>query len=295
MDVNTGKTKELFKDYRIGDITVSPVTHELWGLRHSGGAMTLAYSSYPYNKVDPVVGFKIGDDLFDLSVSPSGRFMAAAYHKPNGQQFLILVDLDKLKAGGGFQYKTITEIGTPENPSWSPDEKYIYWNAYTNGVSNIYRTDLSNNKIEALSNTVTGLFNPIYVSKDSLFAFEFTAEGFCPVMIPNKPAVHLPAINYFGQEILNKNPQVLNWILKTAKDDFYNRDLKNSKEYSGLGNLRIQTIIPVITGFQSQKVLGFFTRISDPMLNHDLMLEFGISPFNNNSVNPRIHFRGKYE
>ncbi len=295
LDVNTGKTKELFKDYRIGDLTVSPVTHELWGLRHSGGAMTLAYSRYPYNRIDPVVGFKIGDDLFDLSVSPSGRFLAAAYHKSNGQQLLILVDLDKLKAGGNFQYKTITEVGTPGNPSWSPDEKYIYWNAYTNGVSNIYRTDLSNNKIEALSHTVTGLFNPVYVSKDSLFAFEFTADGFLPVMIPNKPAVHLPAINYFGQGIINRNPQVLNWPLKAAKDDFYESDLSKSKEYSGLDNLRIQTMIPIITGFQSQKVLGFFTRISDPMLFHDLMLEFGISPFNNNSANAKVHFRGKYE
>ncbi len=295
MDVTTGETKELFKDYRIGDLTVSSATHELWGLRHSGGGITLAYSNYPYHKIDPVIDFDIGDDLFDLSVSPSGRFMAAAYHKSNGQQLLILFDIDKLKKGDGFQYKTITEIGTPENPSWSPDEKYIYWNAYTNGVSNIYRIDLGNNKIEALSHTVTGLFNPIYISQDSLFAFEFTSNGFLPVVIPNKPAVHLPAINYLGQQIISRNPQVLNWILKPAKDNEYKLSLADEKEYSGFGNLKINTIIPEITGFQSQKVIGFFSRIADPMFTHDITLEFGISPFNTNSVNPRIHFRGKYE
>ncbi len=295
LDTKTGDSRELFKDYRIGDLTVSPITHELWGLRHSGGGVALAHSNYPYNKIDPVVDFNIGDDLFDLSVSPSGKFMAAVYHKSNGQQLLILIDLDKLKAGEPFQFKTITESGTPENPSWSPDEKYIYWNAYTNGVSNIYRTDLSNNKVEAFSHTITGLFNPIYVSADSLFAFEFTAAGFRPVMIPNKPAVHLPAINYLGQEIIDRNPQVLNWGLKPANDDEYKLSLSGEEDYNAIGNLKINTMIPVITGFQSQKVLGFFSHISDPMLIHDITLEFGISPFNTNSDLAMLHFKGKYE
>lgn len=295
LDVKSGDTKELFKDFRIGDLTVSPETHELWGLRHSGGGITLAHSDYPYHKIDPVVDFDVGDDLFDLSVSPSGKFMAAAYHKSNGQQSIILVNLERLKAGEGFKYKVVTESGTPENPSWSPDENYLYWNAYTNGVSNVYRSDLRDNKIEAFSHVVTGLFNPIYISKDSLFAFEFTADGFLPVMISNKPAVHLPAINYLGQEIIDRNPQVLNWALNSANDNNYKTDMQEEKRYSGLANLKILTFIPVITGFQSQKVLGFFARISDPMITHDITLEFGISPFNENSVSPRIHFRGKYE
>jgi hypothetical protein len=295
LDVNSGETKELFKDYRIGDLAVCSTTHELWGLRHSGGAVTLTHSSYPYNKMDPVVAFKVGDDLYDLSVSPSGKFLVAAYHKANGQQSLILVNLDNLKDGAPFQYKTITEVGTPENPSWSPDEKYIYWDAYTNGVANIYRTDINNNNIEALSHTITGLFNPIYVSEDSLFAFEFTTKGFVPVMVPNKPAVHLPAINYLGQEIITKSPQVMNWVLNPAQDNKYKIDSSNEKDYSAIDNLKILTMIPVITGFQSQKVVGFFSRISDPLLIHDITLEFGISPFNTNSDNPNVHFMGKYE
>jgi Tol biopolymer transport system component len=88
-----------------------------------------------------------------------------------------------------------------ENPSWSFDEKFIFWNAYTNGVSNIYRMSLDEGtlrkqSIEAISHTLRGLFKPIYISKDSLFAFEFTSDGLIPVFIPNKPAGNLPAIHY---------------------------------------------------------------------------------------------------
>lgn len=295
LDVKTGETKELFRDYRIGDLTVSPITHELWGVRHSGGKMTLAYSAFPYNEIVPVIGFNLGDELFDLSVSPSGKFMAAALHRSTGEQSIILVNLENLKKGGAFKYRTITSSGTPENPSWSPDEKTIYWNAYTNGVSNIYRIDLSSDKIEALTNTVNGLFRPVYVKADSLCAFEFTEDGFQPVIFADRKAEHLPAINYLGQEIINKNPEVINWTLKAAKDKDYSLNSTNVHEYNSLGSLKTLTFIPVITGFQSQKVIGFFTRFSDPLIDNDITLEFGISPFNKNAVSPRLHLRFKYD
>ena len=295
LDVNNGETKELFQDFRIGDLSVSSTTHELWGVRHSGGKMILVYSQYPYNSIVPVVGFDTGDELFDLSVSQSGKLLAAVLHRATGQQAVILVNLEELKAGGSFKYKTITSVGTPESPSWSPDENNIYWSAYTNGVSNIYRTELKTDKIEALSHGINGLFHPVYISKDSLFAFEFSEKGFYPVIIPNKPARHLPAINYLGQEIINTNPEVLNWVLKNADDKKYEKNAELSEEYNGLNSINVLSFVPVLTGFQSQKVVGFFTRFSDPIINHDITLEFGISPFNNNSVSPRIHLRAKYD
>ncbi len=295
LNVRTGGSKELFSDFRIGDLTVSPVTHELWGVRHSDGKMTLVYSPYPYTNIVPVVGFDLGDEIFDLSVSPNGKILAAVLHRASGQQSLILVELENLKNGGAFKYKTITAAGTPESPSWNPENNIIYWNAYTNGVSNVYGINLLTNQISALSNTVNGLFHPIYISSDSLFAFEFTEKGFLPVMIGNKPANHLPAINYLGQEVIKKNPQVLNWALKPANNLRYQLNSSNEKKYSSIGSLKILTFIPVITGFQSQKVVGFFSRISDPLIDNDITLEFGISPFTKNNADPHLHLRFKYD
>ena len=295
LNVKTGGSKELFPDFRIGDLTVSPQTHELWGVRHSDGKMTLVYSPYPYTNIVPVVGFDIGDEIFDLSVSPNGKLLAAVLHRASGQQSLIMVELEDLKKGGAFQYKTITENGTPENPAWNAENSIIYWNAYTNGVSNVYSINLATNQLTALSNTVRGLFHPIYISADSLFAFEFSEKGFLPVMIENGPAIHLPATNYLGQEVIKKNPQVLKWALEPANNSKYKLNASNEKRYNSLGSLKILTFIPVLTGFQSQKVVGFFSRISDPLIDNDITLEFGISPFIKNSIDPRLHLRFKYD
>jgi hypothetical protein len=57
-----------------------------------------------------------------------------------------------------------------------------------------------------MSHTLRGLFRPVYLSANWLFAFEFTSEGFLPVVVPNQPAKHLPAIEYFGQKVVARNP-----------------------------------------------------------------------------------------
>ena len=156
-----------------------------------------------------------------------------------------------------FQYETIYSLGSPENPSWSSDENFIFWSSYTNGVSNIYRINLRDNNIQAISNTLTGLFKPIYLNKDSLFAFEFTPEGFLPVIMPNKPAKKLYAINYLGEELLDKNPKLKDLTLKQS--DQLNVNIGKENDYNSITNLKVNTFIPVISGFQNKKILGFFT------------------------------------
>jgi hypothetical protein len=300
LDVETGDRKLLFKDSRIGNISVSPLTHELWGVQHSGGKASLIYSPYPYNLIEQVTQFNLGDEIQQLAVSPSGKYLAVTLLRASGQQSIILVNCDSLKMDKPFLYESITATGTPENPSWSADERFIYWNAYSNGVSNIYRMDFSGeilkkSSIEAVSHTLRGLFKPIYLSEDSLFAFEFTSEGLIPVLIPNKPISNLPAIHYLGEEVIKKNNVVYNWLIKPAAASSSMMSNYDEEVYNGLLNLKILTFIPVITGFQKQKVLGFFTHIADPLINHDLIMEFGYSPFNENPLGPKFHFKGKYE
>ena len=70
LDSETKENKLLFSNYRIGDLTVAPNTHDLWGILHSNGKVSLTYSPYPYKIMIPIIGFDIGDELFDLAVSP---------------------------------------------------------------------------------------------------------------------------------------------------------------------------------------------------------------------------------
>ncbi len=296
LNLENKKRKLLFPNCRIGDLTVSPGNHDLWGVLHSDAETSLMVSPFPYKTIIPLIKFNVGDELYDLSISPSGKYLAAVLHRDNGQQSIIIVNSDSLKNGAGFKYITATDKGSPESPSWSPDEKYLYWNAYVNGVSNIYRQNIKSSDIEPMSNVLRGLFRPIYISKDSLFAFEFTANGFRPVLIPNRTSDNLYAIHYLGEKIAEKHPEVTKWALRPNDVPISDTTkVRNYKKYNSLASLKILTFIPVISGFQDQKVFGFFTHISDPLIVNDLTMEFGISPNKSSEAMLRYHFKAKYE
>ena len=295
LDTENEDKRLLFKDCRVGSLTISPATHELWGIEHSASTASLVYSIYPYEKLDPLLQFDVGDEFQQLSVSPSGKYLAAVLHQSSGDQKIILLNVDAVKSGERVKYETLYNSGSPENISWSPDEQFIFWNAYTSGVSNIYRLNIPTLKVDVLSHNLRGLFRPLYISQDSIFAFEFTSEGFVPVMIANKSAEYVPAITYLGQLILDKYPGLMDLNLPSAEDSKLQLPIIPEEEYNGFSNLTIQTFIPVITGFQSQKVLGFYGHIADPVLNHDFTFELGYSPFNENPYGPKFHAKFKYD
>jgi len=295
IDVNSKKKQLLFENYRIGYLTVTEETHELWGIEHANGYAILVYSPYPYNELFPVIKFDLGQEVNQLSVSPNGNFLAAVLHKTDGSQSLIIIDSEGLKQNNETKFDIVTDEGSPENPSWSPDNNFLFWNAYTNGVSNIYKKDLRSGVTEAVSHTLKGLFKPKYFTTDSLFVFEFTSDGFMPSIIPNKPAEYLPAINYLGQQILNKNPELANLVVKPSDSNEAINNIQNSVTYDAIANLDLNSFIPILSGFQNQKVLGLYAHLSDPMLIHDLSVEVGYSPFNENKVGPKFHFKAKYD
>lgn len=294
LDVQSHERRLLFENARVGHLTVASSTHELWGIRHSGGAAWLVYSPSPYDSLFQLLYFDIGDEIHGLAAHPSGTTLAVVMHKANGDQMIVAVATDAIKKGGPAAYTVITDKGSPENPSWSRDGKTLYWNAYTNGVSNIYKTQLDSIKIIPVSHTLVGLFKPIEINRDTLFAFEFSTEGFVPVLIANTEAERLPAIRYLGQDLYDAYPLVGTWALQQqVQNDSVGPIMRD--EYNGFDHLKIVGFMPVITGFQTKKVLGFFAHISDPILNHDLTLETGLSPFKERNQPLDFHLRLKYE
>lgn len=293
-DIKDGRNDCIFRDSRVGQLTISPVKHELWGIQHLSGKSILVKSKYPYTELKSLAVFDVGDEFFQLSINRVGDLLAATLHRSDGSQSIIISDVSQLENGKPFYYKIISSSGSPENPSWSSDGKFIYWNAYTNGVSNIYKYNLETEEITALTNTVIGLFRPVEISPDSILAMQFSVDGFTPVVFYNERAKRLPAINYFGQKIIEKYPEVLNWNLKPANEVIDKKSFGPEENYSAFKNLTVKTFIPVISGFQKRKVLGFFTQINDPLLFHDLVIEAGISPFKETTHNVKYHLRAKY-
>ncbi len=293
-DLNTKKEKLLFKDSRIGQLTISSAAHELWGIQHLSGKAILIRSKYPYNEYQSLSVFDVGDEFSDLSINRTGNLLASVLHRSNGQQSIIVADVSGLDKGYPYKFRTITSSGSPENPSWSLDGKYLYWNAYTNGVSNIYRYDFSTEEIIALTNTIKGFFKPVEVSADSLIAMEFTVDGFIPIKFAIRKADKLPAINYFGQKILDRSPELYELNLKPANEVVDKNLFTKEKSYSPLSDFSIKTFIPIVSGFQTRVVLGLFTQINDPLLYHDLTIEAGVSPFKETTSDIKFHLRVKY-
>lgn len=293
-DLNSKKEKLLFKDSRIGQLTISSAAHELWGIQHLSGKAILIRSKYPYTEYQSLSVFDVGDEFSDLSINRTGNLLASVLHRSNGQQSIIVADVSGLDKGYPYKFRTITFSGSPENPSWSLDGKYLYWNAYTNGVSNIYRYDFATEEIIALTNTIKGFFKPVEVSADSLIAMEFTVDGFIPVKFAIRKADKLPAINYFGQKILDKSPELYELNLKPANEVVDKNLFTKEESYSPISDFSIKTFIPIVSGFQTRVVLGLFTQINDPLLYHDLTIEAGVSPFKETTSDIKFHLRVKY-
>lgn len=295
LNLDSHDKKMLFENIRIGDLAISPSNKDLWGVQHEAAELTLLYSAYPYNDITPVVTLDPGTEIFQLSFNPSGDKIAAILRQSNGQQSVVILNVSELKNSNSLGYEIISSSGTPENPSWSKNGQFIYWSAFTNGVSNIYKYDLTGRTITALTNCLTGYFKPIELSSNKIFAFEFSTDGFIPVLIENTPAERLPAISYLGQKVIDSDPVLRTWNLPNPAIKSKPFTYAKEQGYNGLSNLKVQAFYPVVSGFQNQVVFGFFTQISDPMLHNDFTMEFGFSPLHERPSYPAFHIRFKYD
>ena len=286
------KSRVFSENSRIGSLTISKEREELWGVKHVSGMSILVYAVLPYSEFVPIYVLSDDNEFEDIALSPDGKKLAAAIHRASGKQELLIFDVENLLSKGAVNYKTIADFGTPESPSWSHDGNYIYFNSYLNGISNIYQYDLVNDEVKVVSNTDIGLFKAIEISPRKLFCFEFSTEGFRPVVINVEEIGDVPAINYRGQILVDQEP-ALGTLGKFDSD--IAAATYPQQEYNSLKHLDVNTFVPVISGFENKKVLGVFSRISDPMLVHDLRIHLGVSPFDEDNAGTEYHLHVHYD
>jgi hypothetical protein len=296
VDVQSGESKRLFQDARIGNLAINPKNHALWGIQIRNSQSALVTSSFPYQKISPLILLPVGTILGHLQVHPNGKSMLATLRRGTGEQEIILIDLVKLLKKKKFLYSTLTNEGSPEHPSWGLDGNSVYWNAYTSGVSNIFRKPVGSKEVEVLSNTPTGLFHPLVLDQERLFAYQFTGQGFQPVIIPNQPVDGVAAIHYRGQQVIEKHPELRKWRLKPDPKILANKKLEG-EEYHGLLNLQKTTLIPTIASYGKQTALGLYGEMKDPLGEHRLYLKTGISEKENTDSGSDydFHLNGGYE
>ena len=267
IDLKTGESRMLLKDVRIGGLVFNKSDRSLWGVRHLNGIATLVRMPYPYEEWNQLHSFPYGQVLYDLDISADGRLLSTSFGEPNGEQSLRVFKTESLLQGDVSPVHRF-DFGqaVPEGFVFSPDGKYLYGSSYFTGISNIFRYELATEDLQAVSNAEAGFFRPVPREDGSLIVFRYTGQGFVPTIIDPQPLEDVSAITFFGNEIVKKYPELQSWQVGSPADIVLDDLIINEESYTGLGNLQLQSIFPVVEGYKDEFALGMSATFSDPIM-----------------------------
>jgi hypothetical protein len=279
VDIDTGESKMLLRDARIGDIAFDRVDKSIWGIRHLNGLDTMVRIRAAHDQWNQIITFPYGQEMFDLDVSPDGVYLSASVTEIDGASRIDIYRIEDLLAGKAQAIATLA-LGQaiPEGGVFSPDGKYLYATAYYTGVSNVYRLNIAANGYDAVSNAVTGFFRPIPMQDGSLIAYEYTGQGFQPVAFDPKPLNDLSNVKFLGTEIADEHPIVKTWAVGSpAKVDLESR-VTDRGFYKPDDELGLDSVYPFIAGYKGHVAVGGHMEIEDPMQFDHLIANVMWSP-----------------
>ncbi|HWD66456.1 MAG TPA: hypothetical protein VG227_00700 [Caulobacteraceae bacterium] len=293
LDVATGHTRTVLTHERIGDIVFNPADRSLWGLRVDDGLVSLVRIPAPYTSWSQVHTFKYGEVLFDLDISPDGRQLSASVGEVNGDQSVKVWNLAELDPDDEPQSVAELRLGqaTPEGFVFSPDGRYLYGSGYYTGVSNIYRFEVASQKVEAVSNAVTGLFRPIPQADGSMIAFEYTGRGFVPVSFDPKPVSDLGSIKFLGAQVAQDHPIVQSWAVGSPSKIPLDSMITYRGKYDPLHEMRLDSTYPMVEGYKGHVAYGVSLLVEDPLQFDQLNVSLAYSPAGDLSPAERWHAR----
>ncbi|HKM92204.1 MAG TPA: hypothetical protein VJY41_00990 [Prolixibacteraceae bacterium] len=297
IDVKTKKKKTLIRYSRTGELAYNSADQTIWGVQHDNGYSRLVKIPPPYNKVVPMYSADFGKSLFDLAISNNGKMISSSLTGIRGEQSLILFNIEELETGKK-QFRTVYEMedNTLTQFKFSTNDEYLIGSSYFTGVSNIWRIPLDGSDFELLSNTETGLFMPLQFHPDSLIALKFQRDGMLPVTLQINQIDDANAINYLGNIVAEKNPEVKKWAVPAPPKLNHDTITSRESQYHVLRKMRLMNAYPDISGFKNTVALGYRMNISDPLSFSNINIFVGTSPWSNYKNKQKIHaqFDWKY-
>lgn len=295
VDIETGESKTLMEEARIGDLVFNSQDRSVWGVRHDNGFSTIVRIPGPYKEWNQIYTWPYGNDIYDIDISPDGKYLVGSLAEISGRQILIKLSVEKLMLGDA-SYEELCDFdpSIPSNFVFSADGKYLYGSSYYTGVSNIYRYDFEMDRMNIVSNCETGFFRPLPVSGDSLIVFRYTGEGFVPAMISNQLTENVNAIQYLGNKIAIKHPVVTEWEIGSPKLIALDSITTQSGKYSGLRNIQLVSAYPIIEGYKDFAAIGMNFNFVGPIGLHNINLTGSYIPNNKLPSDERWHGDLKY-
>ncbi|MCK9219936.1 MAG: hypothetical protein M0P47_07795 [Bacteroidales bacterium] len=279
IDLKTGKTEKLIKYDRAGNLVFNRKDRAIYGVQSMSGRSILIRILPPYKKWQELYTLPFGKDFSDLDISPDGLWISGTLSDIQGKQKLILMRIPDLLAGK-TEFKSIYEF--EDNPAanfvFSPDGKYLYGTSYYTGVSNVFRISLTTLKPEILTNAITGFFRPLPISNDSMLLLDYSHDGMTPVIMKIDTLPDVNAIEYLGQKIYKKYPEVESWMLPPPSKIHLDSLKVTEKRYVPIKEMKLASAYPILQGYKCYLTAGYRMNFMDPMGLNALTLKWSFSP-----------------
>jgi len=296
VDLATGKKRMLIKDARVGDLAFNAADGSIWGLRHLNGYVSLVRIPPPYSEWNQLYSWPYGQVPYELDVSRDGSMLSMSVGEIDASQYLRVFRTEDLLQGNVTpvaEYNFVTSV--PEGFVFSPDGKYLFGSSFLTGVSNIFRFEIASGDMQAVSNAETGFFRPIPRADGSLIVFEFTGQGFVPVVIDPVPLQDLSAITFLGNQIVKQHPVVRDWnVIGSLADVSYEDKITYQGKYRPYRELDYESGYPIIEGYRDSLALGWAMKFQDPAQLHNLDISASYSPDSSLDSGERLHFSAEY-
>jgi len=295
-DLETGKSRLLIRDARIGDLVFDEQDRSIYGVRHLNGISSVVRLPEPWTNWTRLVSFPYGRDLYDLDISPDGRTLSASVGEISGRHALRLFPLETL-AKGDTSSRMLYDFGSsiPQSFVYSSDGRFLYGSSYYTGVSNIWRYDLEADSIDIVTNASTGYFRPIPLGGDSLVAFRYTGEGFVPAMLHVKPLHDVSAITFLGAELVQKYPVLKTWRVPPPSSVNLDTLQEYQGDYRPAGQIRLANVYPIYENYKGRGSVGLRLDFSDPVMLHSADVAVTYTPDSNLPDDQLFHVKGDYK
>ncbi|MBT8070593.1 MAG: hypothetical protein KJO80_09210 [Gammaproteobacteria bacterium] len=296
VDLDSGDKEMLIRDARIGDLAFDSSDASIWGLRHLNGYVSLVRIPPPYDEWNQLYSWPYGQVPYEMDISPDGSLLSMSLGEVDASQYLRIFRTEDLLQGEAkpvAEYNFVTSV--PEGFVFSPDGRYLFGSSFLTGVSNIFRFEIESGEMEAVSNAETGFFRPIPRQDGSLVVFEFTGQGFKPVVIDPVPLEDLSAIEFLGNDIARQHPVVRDWnVIDTLADISYEEKITHQGKYRPYRELEFESGYPIIEGYRDSVAVGWAMQFQDPAQLHSINISASYSPDSSLDSDERLHFDAEY-
>ena len=290
VDVKTGESRMLLEDARTR-LVFNRSDRSLLGVRHLNGLRRwCAFLSLHRLQPGPHLSLRRGD------VRPRHRPDGSSSPRRWRDQRRPVPARSSAKVLGG-DVKPMSEhaFGQAVPESFvSRDGRHLYGSSYYTGVSNIFRYEVANGEVEAVSNAESGFFRPIPLGDGSLVVFHYTGAGFVPATIDPKPIKDVSAIKFLGAEVAARHPVVTTWQVPPPGTVDEQSLIVARGPYFPLRTMGLRNAYPVLQGYKDSFGLGYHAQIEDTLRFASLGITVAYTPDGKLASDERGHVDLKY-